>query len=43
MDRLPRAAAILDQMQLLLDHPRNSRIASLLIVGGSGIGRRSSI
>jgi Bacterial TniB protein len=35
----PRAAAILDQMQLLLDHPRNSRMPSLLIVGESGIGK----
>ena len=35
----PRAAAILDQMQLLLDHPRNSRMPSLLIVGKSGIGK----
>jgi hypothetical protein len=35
----PRAAAILDQMQRLLDHPRNSRMPSLLIVGESGIGK----
>src|SRR5271166_5698870 len=35
----PRAAAILDQMQRLLDHPRNSRMPSLLIIGESGIGK----
>jgi hypothetical protein len=35
----PRAAAILEQMQRLLDHPRNSRMPSLLIVGESGIGK----
>ncbi len=35
----PRAAAILDRMQLPLDHPRNSRMPSLLIVGASGIGK----
>jgi putative transposase len=35
----PRAAAVLDQMQRLLDHPRNSRMPSLLIIGESGIGK----
>jgi hypothetical protein len=35
----PRAAAILDQMQRLLDHPRNSRMPSLLIIGEAGIGK----
>ena len=35
----PRAAAILEQMQRLLDHPRNSRMPSLLIIGESGIGK----
>ncbi len=35
----PRAAAILGQMQHLLDHPRNSRMPSLLIVGEAGIGK----
>jgi Bacterial TniB protein len=29
----PRAGAILAQMQRLLDHPRNSRMPSLLIIG----------
>ena len=35
----PRAAAILEQMQRLLDHPRNSRMPSLLIIGEAGIGK----
>jgi Bacterial TniB protein len=35
----PRAASILDQMQRLIDHPRNSRMPSLLIIGESGIGK----
>lgn len=35
----PRAAAILTQMQRLLEHPRNSRMPSLLIIGESGIGK----
>ena len=36
----PRAAAILDQMQRLLDDPHNSRMPSLLIIGESGIWGR---
>jgi Bacterial TniB protein len=35
----PRAALILNQVQRLMDHPRNSRMPSLLIIDESSIGK----